>query len=210
MTLRQWFKSATATLALIAMLQPSGAALAADDANIVKLAPKSGPLVQKFMHPIAEEPSLPHKDKLDLLRKKVKYVFVLFQENRSFDFYFGTYPGANGLFSQPSYQTPGFVQKIVNIDGTVSTISPFLIPETVKDVNGKTVPIYSADTDSVDHSHAGIDNSLDVDANLVAHNDLYALNEEALTVKNGQIVVLRRVCRRPRRRRFCRNSVPSS
>ena len=191
MTLRQWFKSATATLALIAMLQPSGAAPAADDANIVKLAPKSGPLVQKFMHPIAEEPSLSHEDKLDLLRKKVKYVFVLFQENRSFDFYFGTYPGANGLFSQPSYQTPGFVQKIVKTDGTVSTISPFLIPETVKDVNGKTVPIYSADTDSVDHSHAGIDNSLDVDANLVAHNDLYALNEEALTVKNGQIVVLK-------------------
>jgi len=187
----QRLKASTATLALIAMLQPPMAAFAADDANVVKLAPKSSDLVQGFTHSIVQEPSLSHDAKLALLRKKVKYVFVLFQENRSFDFYFGTYPGANGLFSQPSHQTPGFVQKIVNTDGTVSTISPFLIPETVKDVNGKTVPIYSADTDSVDHSHAGIDNSLDVDSNLVAHNDLYALNEEGLTAKNGQIVVLK-------------------
>ena len=39
------------------------------------------------------------KQKIALLRQKVKYVFILFQENRSFDAYFGTYPGANGLFS---------------------------------------------------------------------------------------------------------------
>src|SRR5271166_5861621 len=38
-------------------------------------------------------------EKVALLRQKVKYVFVLFQENRSFDHYFGTYPGANGLTS---------------------------------------------------------------------------------------------------------------
>jgi phospholipase C len=36
-----------------------------------------------------------------LLREKVKYVFVIFQENRAFDQMFGTFPGANGLFSQP-------------------------------------------------------------------------------------------------------------
>lgn len=39
------------------------------------------------------------QQRVALLRQKVKYVFVLFQENRSFDFYFGTFPGANGLFS---------------------------------------------------------------------------------------------------------------
>ena len=38
------------------------------------------------------------KTKFELLRGRVKYVFVIFQENRSFDHYFGTYPGANGLF----------------------------------------------------------------------------------------------------------------
>jgi len=28
--------------------------------------------------------------------------FVLFQENRSFDFYFGSYPGADGLYAGPA------------------------------------------------------------------------------------------------------------
>ncbi len=71
----------------------------------------------------------------------------------------------------------------------MGSISPFLIPPTVKDVNGKTVQIYPADTDSIDHSHTGIDNSLDVDANNVAHNDRYALDEEGLTTLNGKIVL---------------------
>jgi phospholipase C len=37
------------------------------------------------------------QEKIELLRRKVKYVFVIFHENESFDHYFGTYPGANGL-----------------------------------------------------------------------------------------------------------------
>ncbi|WP_428484500.1 phospholipase C [Rhodopila sp.] len=129
-------------------------------------------------------------EKLRLLQQKVKYVFVLFQENRSFDFHLGTFPGADGLFSKPASQTPGFVQPIVDTDGSVGTISPFLIPQTVTDVNGATVPLYPADTDSVDHSHKGLDNDLDVDAKGVTLSDRYALNAEGLTTKNGQIVSL--------------------
>ena len=45
-------------------------------------------------------------EKIELLRSKVKYVFVIFHENESFDHYFGTYPGANGLFSAPPGATP--------------------------------------------------------------------------------------------------------
>ena len=45
---------------------------------------------------------------ITLLRQKVKYVFVLYQENRAFDAMFGTFPGVNGLFSQPPAETPGF------------------------------------------------------------------------------------------------------
>ncbi|HEY1412316.1 MAG TPA: alkaline phosphatase family protein, partial [Rhodopila sp.] len=131
-----------------------------------------------------------HADKLRLLQQNVKYVFVLFQENRSFDFHLGTFPGANGLFSKPASETVGFVQQIVNTDGSVGTISPFLIPQTVTDVNGNTVPLYPMDTDSVDHSHTGMNNSLDVNSQGVAANDRYALNEEGLTTKNGQIVSL--------------------
>ena len=153
-----------------------------------EVAPKSGEVVQRFLNHIDGQSHLSHEQKLELLRKKVKYVFVLFQENRSFDHYFGTYPGARGLFTQTAGNTSGFVQPIVNIDGSES-ISPFLIPQTVKDVNGKTVQIYPADTDSIDHSHTGVDNSLDVDANKVAHNDRYALDEEGLTTLNGKIVL---------------------
>ncbi len=128
----------------------------------IQLGRPSSPAVAAQVLPLGSEPALTHDAKIALLRKQVKYVFVLFQENRSFDFHFGTFPGADGLFSQPASQTPGFTQPIVNADGSAGTISPFLIPQTITDVNGKTVPLYPADTDSVDHSHTGIDNSLDI------------------------------------------------
>jgi phospholipase C len=192
MILKQLWKTSCASIAILSMT-PSPSCFAVegvegDGSQFVDIAPPSGPEVQPFIRFPSTEPPLTHAEKLGLLRKKVKYVFVLFQENRSFDHYFGTYPGANGLFSQSPSATPGFVQKIVNTDGTVSTISPFLIPQTVTAVNGATVPLYPADTDSSDHSHAGIDNSLDVDTNKVAANDRYALNAEGLTTSNGQIV----------------------
>jgi phospholipase C len=48
-------------------------------------------------------------DLLPALRARVKHVFVIYQENRSFDHYFGTYPGAENLAS-PLAQTRGFRQ----------------------------------------------------------------------------------------------------
>ena len=45
------------------------------------------------------EPALSHEELQSLIQQKIKYVFVLYQENRSFDSYFGTFPGANGLYS---------------------------------------------------------------------------------------------------------------
>ena len=105
----------------------------------------------------------------------------LFQENRSFDFYFGTYPGARGLFSQSAAQTPGFVQPIVLTDGSVTTISPFLIPQSVTDINGQTVLLYPEDTDSVNHGHTAIDAKLDLNTNNLAQNDRYAVTEEGLS-----------------------------
>ena len=108
-----------------------------------------------YTRSVEDSPYLTHDQKLDLLRKKIKYVFVLFQENRSFDFYFGTYPGARGPVFSTGRETPGFVQPIVLTDGSVGTISPFKIPQSVTDVNGKTVLLYPEDTDSVNHAHAG-------------------------------------------------------
>ena len=78
---------------------------------------------------VDKEPMLSREEKLKLIRQHIKYVFVLFQENRSFDFYFGTYPGADGLYSKPKDQIAGFTQPIVNLDGTVGTMSPFRIPD---------------------------------------------------------------------------------
>jgi phospholipase C len=147
--------------------------------------------VQLYASDLAAAPALSHADKLALLRKHVKYVFVLFQENRSFDQYFGTFPGADGLFSKPPAQTPGFVQPIVNTDGSVATISPFLIPPKVADGHGNAVPLYPADTDSVDHSHRGMDNAIDIHPDGIARNDRYALNAEGLTTApDGGIVSL--------------------
>jgi len=96
------------------------------------IAPPSSAVVSAQIINPAEEPVLSPQEKLRLLRSRIKYVFVLFQENRSFDFYFGTYPGADGLYAGPegprtAAQVAGFTQKIVNTDGTVGTITPFRI-----------------------------------------------------------------------------------
>ena len=112
---------------------------------------------------------------LTLLRQHVRYVFVLYQENRSFDSYFGTFPGADGLFSQPSRQTPGFRQAIVNTDGSTSTIEPFRIGPHE----------YASDTDDVDHSHALLAEKMDVQ-NGRAQMDRFALTEEAKYTHGGK------------------------
>ena len=180
----EMFKRGCSWVAMVAMLQP-GLALAqaavGSATPMVTISPRSNPTVQKYLVSSVKEAHLTQAQKLALLRKHVKYVFVLFQENRSFDFYFGTYPGADGLFSKAASQTPGFVQPLVNTDGTVGTISPFRIPLTVTDANGKSVPIYPADTDSVNHSHVPFDTKLDLQ-NGKTLNDRYALVEEGITL----------------------------
>ncbi len=183
----QIWKKGFASLAMVAMMQP-GFALAQQTAQqapqVVTIAPKSSDAVQKYVLTPTAEASLSQAQKLALLQKNIKYVFVLFQENRSFDFYFGTYPGANGLYSQPASETPGLTQTIVNTDGTRGTISAFKIPLSITDVNGNTVPIYPQDTDSVNHSHAGYITKIDVQGG-VTKNDGYATTEEGVTVVNG-------------------------
>jgi phospholipase C len=182
---KQWLKTTCALLTSVGLVQPS--TLFAAGAEGLHVGPRSSGFVAGHVVSPSSEPVLSHAYKLDLLRKNIKYVWVLFQENRSFDFYFGTFPGAEGYFSGSGVKA-GLVQPIVNTDGTVGKISPFLIPETVTITGTSTkVPLYPADTDSVDHSHSGIDNSLDV-VNSVSLNDRYAINEEGFTTQNGQIV----------------------
>jgi phospholipase C len=157
----------------------------------VTIAPRSSAAVSAHVIDPAKEPKISQEEKLRLMRSKIKYVFVLFQENRSFDFYFGSYPGADGLYAGPDgpYNTDnvtGFRQPIVNIDGTIGTITPFRIPTTILDVTGKTVPLYPADIASVNHSHMGIAHKIALDANGVARNTEYALTEEGVTLIDGK------------------------
>ena len=138
--------------------------------------------------------SLTLQQKIKLLRQKVKYVFVLFQENRSFEHHFGTYPGANGLFStypgadpsnpysQPAKAFSSFNSVIRNTDGSYSTISPFLIPRTIVNQTGATVELYPESLCSVDHSHGGYINDFHADVATKSNpqNDGYALDQEGL------------------------------
>ena len=89
-------------------------------------------------------------------------------------------------YSGNSGSVAGFVQPLENVDGSMTTISPFRIPASVKDANGKDVPLYPADITSLNHSHVGIARKLDLDKELVARNDRYALTEEGVTLLNGK------------------------
>ncbi len=171
-------------------LMPPGSCHSAAPA-LVTLQPPSSALVGSLTRDPAASPTPGDAEMLRLLRRRVKYVFVLFQENRSFDSHFGTFPGADGLYSQPAARTPGFRQRMVDTDGSVTSISPFLITPTLLDPSGAPVPLYPADTDSTDHTHDGINNSLDLDSGtMLARNDRYALDEEGLTTQDGRIVSL--------------------
>ena len=133
------------------------------------------PAVRTQIVAAGREPTLSADQIAALLRQHVKYVFVIYQENRSFDSYFGTFPGADGLFSRPADQTPGFSQLIVNTDGSLARIQPFRIGPRE----------FAADTDDVDHSHALLAAKMDV-VNGAAMMDKFAAAEEAKYSKGGK------------------------
>ncbi|MGO8674174.1 MAG: phospholipase C [Capsulimonadaceae bacterium] len=133
------------------------------------------PAVRTWAVPAGHEPKLTRDQEIALLRRHVKYVFVLYQENRSFDSYFGTFPGAEGLYSNPADQTPGFEQALINTDGTLTTVHPFRLGPAD----------FAADTDDIDHSHNGIVNKMDITAAGVPKMDKFAVSEEMRRTKTG-------------------------
>ncbi|MBV9439825.1 MAG: phosphoesterase [Candidatus Eremiobacteraeota bacterium] len=113
---------------------------------------------------------------LPLVRRRIKHVFVLYQENRSFDSYFGTFPNAEGLYSHPAAETPGFLdQTLVDVDGKTIRVQPFRIGPNVAQANG--LPMYAADTDDIDHAHSKLVAKLGI-RNGVPNMDSFALVEE--------------------------------
>jgi phospholipase C len=99
--------------------------------------------VAPYLVPPDREPHLSAAELWRLLHRQIRYVFVIYQENRSFDSYFGTFPGADGLYSRPAKDTAGFYQHFLDTDGRIATIHPFRIGPRR----------FAADTDDVDHAH---------------------------------------------------------
>ncbi len=180
MSRRTWLEKSLASIGLMALITNSTAAVAAGP-------PQSPPSAT----------SLTLQQKIALLQSHVKYVFVIFHENESFDHYFGTFPGADGLYTAPAGYTPAnklanFTQRYLDTSLNPVTQTPFLMPQAVQiggyNSGGAIVPIYPADLVSVDHSHTGMANDLDV-TGTVAANDRYSMNQEGLTTNASGAMV---------------------
>ena len=173
----QMLRKFSAGLLAVLLAQPSALVLAQDKAGASR-----GSENNSYISP-EREPVLSQRIVGDLLHQKIKYVFVFYQENRSFDSYFGTYPGAEGLFSNPAAQTPGFTQFLTDTNGNKVPVTPFRIgPNDVcpdSTVNGAPSPAtcYAADTDDIDHSHPRIVAKMDIQSG-VPLMDQFASVEE--------------------------------
>jgi phospholipase C len=154
--------------ALVAALaSPAAAAQFAPDGPEIVAQPRANALIAPYASNPANASLASHERALALLKKRVKYVFVIFQENRSFDSYFGSFPGARNLFSQPPSRTPGYYQQLLDTNGKVTTIKPFRIGPAQ----------YAADTDDVDHSFVRMGAKMDVVGG-IPRMDKYASIEE--------------------------------
>ena len=169
-----FLRHCSALAAVAALLQPILApnATAQYAARVTAQPSSSDPLVTQFFTSPSSSPQLSNAQMTQLLRNKIKYVFVIFNENHSFDNEYGTFPGVNGLYStgeapRSPAKTPGFHQTYVDsYSGQTSTVHPFLIGPK----ENATI------VDSVDHSHTGIDAKIHV-VNGVARMDGFAQDE---------------------------------
>jgi phospholipase C len=152
------FRGGAAAIAMLCATRLFAAApAAAEDRPIVAAQPDAGPALAPYLVDPAQDPPLSNDEMAALARQKIKYVFVIFNENHSFDNEFGTFPGVDGLYSdgvapRSPDQTPGFTQTYTDMNGALVSAQPFLIG-----------PQQNASfVDSVDHSHKGLAAKLDV------------------------------------------------
>lgn len=145
--------------------------------------PNIGPDIARYFNDPTTEPKISRKELVKLLKKRINYIFVIFNENHSFDNEYGTFPGVNGLYSnglkpRSAESTPGFTQKYTDSNGLTVTVQPFRIG-----------PEHNASVvDSVDHSHPGLATKINVDsATGVAKMDQFAYDEYHRFAKSGGI-----------------------
>lgn len=146
-------KRCSALVAVSTLLQPvfMPAAMAQYAASVTGQPANTDALVSQYYISPAADPQLNITMMTSLLRRKIKYVFVIFNENESFDHEYGTFPGANGLYSTYSG------------NGTVVAQNPATNTQTYTDsYTGATVQVTpfllspnnnSSFEDSMDHSH---------------------------------------------------------
>ena len=172
--MKKFLKSCSALVAVASMIQPMAVVpAAATTTSIVTLQPNLNATVSKYALSLSKDPALTNAQMTQLVRNKIKYVFVIFNENESFDHEFGTFPGVNGLYSdgqnpRSPADTAGFYQTYTDVNGDAVTVQPFLIG-----------PQQNATfADSTDHSHTGLAAKIDVSpATGVARMDGFAADE---------------------------------
>ena len=98
--MRKTIATLSSSAVAVASLAPAPLLARESDTPLVTAQPPTrDPAVARvFLNP-AKAPHLSRDQLVTLLRKKVKYVFVIFNENESFDHEYGTFPGANGLYA---------------------------------------------------------------------------------------------------------------
>jgi phospholipase C len=181
--MKMFLRGATALTAVVSLLQPAlVSAAAAQSPALVTAQPKPGPDVGPYFIDQSDYRWRDHDgdDKMIReLREKVKYVFVIFNENRSFDHEYGTFPGVNGIYSDGAEprspaDTPGFNQTYTNLEGNAVTVQPFKIG-----------PQQNATFhDSTDHSHTGLAAKIDVKSG-VPQMDRFSQDEYSKYAKAG-------------------------
>ncbi len=167
-------------LRLTTMLAALSSPALAQQLPIVTPQPLPGPAVAPYAVAPVTAPQMSREQLIQAVRNRIRYVFVIFNENHSFDNEFGTFPGVNGLYADPSgprdaAHTPGFTQTYTDLNGQTVSVQPFRIgPEQ-----------NSTFTDSVDHSHAGLAKKIDV-KNGVAQMDGFAMDEYTRFASKGR------------------------
>ena len=140
--MKRMFRGAAALTAIAALSQPALAA----SLPLVTTQPDPPPDVAPYFvadtDPRWTGPEWSAAD-IAALKQKIKYVFVIFNENRSFDHEYGTFPGVNGIYSdgknpRAPADTPGFTESYLDTNtGETVTVQPFRLgPEqnsTIKD-----------------------------------------------------------------------------
>jgi phospholipase C len=169
-----------AMIAAFCLAQPFAANFAAaQDLPKITAQPDPGPAVAPYVIDPAEDAPLTNDEMTALVRNKIKYVFVVFNENHSFDNEYGTFPGIDGLYSdgvkpRAAADTPGFTQSYTDVNGSAVTVQPFRIG-----------PQQNATfLDSVDHSHKGLANKLHV-VDSIARMDQFSADEYQKYAKAG-------------------------